>query len=153
MDHFWKIEADEPGVFRGQCTEYCGLSHANMRMIVRALEPADYDEWLENQLEPDEPAAGSLAAAGKDQFSALCAQCHVVGPVRERQGRPRVGPAGGGRRPRPHPLHDPGHLRRLDLQPVHAPGPRRKTIPTGNARDVAEPGDPGEALFGGESPT
>ena len=32
----WSIEADKPGTYYGQCTEYCGLSHANMRLRVIA---------------------------------------------------------------------------------------------------------------------
>ena len=38
----WRSQADEPGVYQGQCTEFCGLSHANMRMQVVALSPDDY---------------------------------------------------------------------------------------------------------------
>ena len=38
----WKIEADEPGVYFGQCTEFCGLSHARMRMQVVAMEPENF---------------------------------------------------------------------------------------------------------------
>ena len=38
-------------IFRGRCTEYCGLSHARMQMRVVALEQADYDAWVENQLQ------------------------------------------------------------------------------------------------------
>ncbi len=47
--HFLRIEADEPGLFLGQCAEYCGLSHANMRLRVTALERAEYDAWIESQ--------------------------------------------------------------------------------------------------------
>ena len=50
--HPLKIEADEPGVYRGQCTEFCGLSHANMRMRVVALSPEDYADWEASQQEP-----------------------------------------------------------------------------------------------------
>jgi cytochrome c oxidase subunit II len=152
MDNFWKIEADEPGVFRGQCTEYCGLSHANMRMIVRALEPADYDRWLANQLEPpDEPAAGSLAAAGKDQFSALCAQCHVVnGQFEKAKDDPASVPLVSGIAPDLSYFMTRGTFAGSIFN-LWSPEPPTQDDPTGNARDVAEPGDPGEALFGGES--
>jgi cytochrome c oxidase subunit II len=37
--HTLRLEADEPGIYAGQCTEFCGLSHANMRMEVVALDP------------------------------------------------------------------------------------------------------------------
>ena len=46
-----RIEADEPGIYAGQCTEFCGLSHANMRMEVIALYPEDFEAWKANQLE------------------------------------------------------------------------------------------------------
>ncbi|HEY1118233.1 MAG TPA: cytochrome c oxidase subunit II, partial [Acidimicrobiales bacterium] len=49
--HPLQIQADEPGVYRGQCTEFCGLSHAYMRMRVVALSPADYADWEANQQE------------------------------------------------------------------------------------------------------
>jgi cytochrome c oxidase subunit 2 len=47
--HPLTLEADKPGEYVGQCTEYCGLSHANMRLRVIALEAGEYDEWVENQ--------------------------------------------------------------------------------------------------------
>src|SRR5690606_6550394 len=37
--HAWRMEASRPGIFAGQCAEFCGLSHANMRMEVVALNP------------------------------------------------------------------------------------------------------------------
>ncbi len=85
MRNFWKIQADEPGVYRGQCTEFCGLSHANMRMLVRALPRAEYNAWLANQLEPAvEPEEGSLAAEGKDVYlNQLCSSCHLIRGVND----------------------------------------------------------------------
>src|SRR3954447_21397978 len=47
---FLKLEADKPGVYLGQCAEYCGLSHADMRMRVIAQTPADYQAWVKSQL-------------------------------------------------------------------------------------------------------
>ena len=44
-DHPWKLEADEPGEYIGQCTEFCGLSHAKMRIKAdRRSTEADFDE-------------------------------------------------------------------------------------------------------------
>ena len=40
--HLNRIEADKPGIYAGQCTEFCGLSHANMRMEAVALSKADF---------------------------------------------------------------------------------------------------------------
>jgi cytochrome c oxidase subunit II len=75
--HPLTIEADEPGSYWGQCTEYCGLSHANMRMRVIALPRDEYDAWLEHQAEPADAATGE-AAAGEELFTSTCTSCHQV---------------------------------------------------------------------------
>jgi cytochrome c oxidase subunit 2 len=73
------IEADEPGVYRGQCTEFCGLSHAYMRMRVVALPEDEYAAWEANQREGAEaPKDGTEAAAGMDLFETTCSACHLV---------------------------------------------------------------------------
>jgi cytochrome c oxidase subunit 2 len=77
--HTWSLEADEPGKFTGWCTEYCGLSHARMRMAAIALDPADYDAWLANQTTMAEiPAEGSEEAAGRELFMNNCSSCHII---------------------------------------------------------------------------
>jgi cytochrome c oxidase subunit 2 len=84
------MQADEPGIYRGQCTEFCGLSHANMRMLVRAVEGDQFEAWVENQQKDHaaEPTS-EMAQEGRTQFEALCAQCHVIrginGPGDEKQ--------------------------------------------------------------------
>ena len=50
--HTWNFYADQPGIYAGQCAEFCGLSHANMRMEIVALDDADFQTWIDNQLEP-----------------------------------------------------------------------------------------------------
>ena len=37
---------DKPGVYRGQCAELCGRGHGFMPIVVRAVEPAEYERWL-----------------------------------------------------------------------------------------------------------
>lgn len=76
--HTWSIEADEPGKYTGWCTEFCGLSHARMRMSVIALDEEDYAEWLEGQVAPAEIPVEAGAAAGRETFQAQCASCHVI---------------------------------------------------------------------------
>ena len=49
----WKVEADTPGVYFGQCTEFCGLSHSRMRMQVVAMAPTDFDAWWAQQKAPE----------------------------------------------------------------------------------------------------
>ncbi len=89
--HTNRIEADEPGIYAGQCTEFCGLSHANMRMEVIALTPEDFEAWKLNQIKPYEsPAAGTLAAAGEQTFISQCARCHQVNGLEDASGAPIV---------------------------------------------------------------
>lgn len=77
--HTWSVEADAPGKYTGWCTEYCGLSHARMRMSAIALEPSDFDAWLENQMAPAAvPADGTDEAAGYELFQNNCQRCHVI---------------------------------------------------------------------------
>jgi cytochrome c oxidase subunit 2 len=42
------IEANDPGTYYGQCTEFCGLSHAAMTITVVAMSQGDYDKWYAN---------------------------------------------------------------------------------------------------------
>ena len=77
-EHPLLIEADEPGVFRGQCTEFCGLSHGFMRMRVVALSPDDYADWEEGQQEGAEVPSDDLAAEGMEAFRSTCTRCHLV---------------------------------------------------------------------------
>jgi len=76
--HTWSLEADEAGKFTGWCTEFCGLSHARMRMSTVALEPAEFDAWFENQLQPAEIPTDPDAVAGRELFQNQCMSCHVI---------------------------------------------------------------------------
>jgi cytochrome c oxidase subunit 2 len=85
--HTLRMQADEPGIFAGQCTEFCGLSHANMRMEVIALDPDDFEAWKANQLaEYEAPAEGTLAAEGEATYIAQCARCHQVNGLEDDNG-------------------------------------------------------------------
>lgn len=74
------FEADRPGTYLGQCAEFCGLSHANMRNVAVAMAPADFDRWLaDQQRPPPAPAEGSLAAEGLTVFNSRgCSGCHTI---------------------------------------------------------------------------
>ncbi len=77
--HTNRLQADEPGIYAGQCTEFCGLSHANMRMEVIAMEHDDFEAWKANQIEAyAAPEPESLAAEGEATFISQCARCHQV---------------------------------------------------------------------------
>ena len=71
------IEASHTGTFTGQCAEYCGLSHANMRLRVIAQTPADYEAWVRQQqtpLSPDNVAHFEKTISG----TWGCTSCHSV---------------------------------------------------------------------------
>ena len=73
------IEADAPGHYQGQCAEFCGLQHANMRIEVIAEEPGDFAAWLRRQARPAVAPAGAEAQKGEGVFASLgCASCHTV---------------------------------------------------------------------------
>ena len=77
--HYLRLQSDTPGIYAGQCTEFCGLSHANMRMEAIVLEPSDFQAWVDNQLEPyTSPEEGTAAAEGETVFIQQCARCHQV---------------------------------------------------------------------------
>jgi cytochrome c oxidase subunit 2 len=89
--HTNKLQADEPGIYAGQCTEFCGLSHANMRMEVIALDPEDFEAWKAGQLaEYNKPDEGTLAAAGEATFIAQCSRCHQVNGIEDANGDPVI---------------------------------------------------------------
>jgi cytochrome c oxidase subunit 2 len=89
--HTWRFHAERPGIYAGQCAEFCGLSHANMRMEIVALDPPDFQAWLDNQLEPYQaPAADTLAATGEQTFISQCSRCHQVDGLVDTDGNPVV---------------------------------------------------------------
>ena len=86
-DNQLKMRADEPGTFLGQCAEYCGLSHANMRFRVIAKEPSEFDRWVgEQQQGPAVPfqvgtgADTKPAGPAQDLISTKfqCTNCHSL---------------------------------------------------------------------------
>ena len=85
--HTWNFQAEQPGIFAGQCAEFCGLSHANMRMEIVALDDDDFQTWLDNQLAPYQPPEeGSLAALGETTYVAQCARCHQIDGLTDADG-------------------------------------------------------------------
>jgi cytochrome c oxidase subunit II len=72
------LEADRPGTYRGQCTEYCGLQHAHMAFSVIAEPPDRFEAWQEAQLHPAVPPRSGLAAQGERDFIVHCGICHTV---------------------------------------------------------------------------
>jgi cytochrome c oxidase subunit 2 len=86
-----RLEADKPGLFAGQCTEFCGLSHANMRMEAIALSKEDFAKWVANQQKPyTSPADGTLAKEGEGVFLNQCIRCHQVNGLKKADGTPAI---------------------------------------------------------------
>lgn len=73
------IEADRPGVFRGQCAEFCGLQHAHMILWVVA-EPEDkFRAWFNQQLQPAAAPSDPVLQRGQQVFmNNACIFCHTI---------------------------------------------------------------------------
>ena len=82
--------ASRPGVYRGQCAEFCGWQHAHMGILVVALDPAEFEVWREGQIKPATSPSDPERQKGEALFVAkACVMCHTV------RGTPagsRVGP-------------------------------------------------------------
>ena len=88
--HTLRLEADEPGIYAGQCTEFCGLSHANMRMEAVALSKEDFAKWVEAQLATYQSPTEGLAKEGEAVFIAQCSRCHQVNGLENANGDPII---------------------------------------------------------------
>jgi cytochrome c oxidase subunit 2 len=73
------LKADRAGEFFGQCAELCGASHANMRLVVNAVSPAEFADWAAAQAAIAVAPIDPEAQAGQQVFlNAGCIACHVV---------------------------------------------------------------------------
>jgi cytochrome c oxidase subunit 2 len=75
--NFTWIDPSEPGVYFGNCAEYCGTQHANMLLRVIAQEPDDFKLWAATEAKPavDDPSV----ASGKATYQSLsCINCHTI---------------------------------------------------------------------------
>jgi cytochrome c oxidase subunit 2 len=83
------LTADHPGVYRGQCAEFCGLQHAHMALLVIADDPAAFEAWRNGQMQQAVSSDDPDAVKGR-QFvtSHACAACHTV------RGTPAAGTLG-----------------------------------------------------------
>ncbi len=80
------MQADDPGMYEGQCAEFCGLQHGRMLVRVRALSAEDWDAWVANQKGPGVESSEGKAGTGMDLFlgqlsedRGSCIECHAVG--------------------------------------------------------------------------
>ena len=73
------LRAEKPGVYRGQCAEFCGLQHSHMAVMVIAEAPSDYARWITSQRANAMMPADPDAASGQAAFLAKpCAACHTI---------------------------------------------------------------------------
>lgn len=91
------VNIEEPGTYRGQCTELCGMQHGYMPVVVVAKTPEDYQKWLlEQHHGVDNPAPVENTSKnfeqqmtmGKKVYEQLCSACHKD----DGQGQPPVFP-------------------------------------------------------------
>ena len=61
--HMW-LNADQPGSYSGQCAEFCGLQHADMRLTMVAQEENEFEEWIQGELADDAGSGPGDSADG-----------------------------------------------------------------------------------------
>ena len=116
INEVW-TNVNEPGIYRGQCTELCGKDHGFMPVVVIAKEPAEYEAWIseqeaiqvqakaeEQRLLAMSMSMEELMVEGERVYNGVCAACHMPNG----EGLPGVFPALKGS---PMALNDiPGHI-------------------------------------------
>jgi cytochrome c oxidase subunit 2 len=72
-------QVDSPGIYRGQCAEFCGRQHAHMAFAVVAEARERFEQWLEAMRRPAQEPQNPAALRGRDVFMAnRCAGCHRI---------------------------------------------------------------------------
>ena len=80
-NYIW-LQADKPGTYIGQCSEFCGTQHAWMRIVVIAEEPAQFEEWENAQLKVAQNPPNDVIARGRELFrTETCINCHAINGV------------------------------------------------------------------------
>ena len=71
------MDPERPGLYLGQCAQYCGVQHAKMLLRVYVDSPADFDKWVAQQKQT--AAQNAIAAEGRLVFqSNACVNCHTI---------------------------------------------------------------------------
>jgi cytochrome c oxidase subunit II len=75
-NHMW-IDADKPGLYLGQCAQFCGMEHALMLIRVYVDTPQQFAAWVKDQQQPG--VQDSAVSAGRHLFeSQACMNCHTI---------------------------------------------------------------------------
>jgi cytochrome c oxidase subunit II len=78
VNSLW-FQADTPGVYRGQCAEFCGHQHAKMGFLVIADRPDSFATWLASQRDTASTPTTELTQRGQEVFLASsCVMCHTI---------------------------------------------------------------------------
>ena len=97
INEMWTI-VNEPGVYRGQCTELCGKDHGFMPVVVEVLPEEEYDAWYASEVSNETVRRENLSknftpeelmAQGEQVYGTFCASCHMANG----QGVPPVFPS------------------------------------------------------------
>lgn len=95
INEAWTV-IEEPGIYRGQCTELCGKGHGYMPIVVKAVSKDEYATWLQEQKaqaasanEVKEMSYDELYALGEKVYNTNCLACHQATGL----GMPPVFPA------------------------------------------------------------
>ena len=73
------LRADRPGIYRGQCAEYCGAQHAHMALLVIAEPSDDFERWLQAQRTTAAPPQSDLEQRGLYLVQrSACVMCHTI---------------------------------------------------------------------------
>ena len=73
------LEADAPGLYGGQCTEFCGAQHAKMLLRVVAQNETEFEDWERRQLQDVSAPNTALARRGYELYKEkTCLNCHAV---------------------------------------------------------------------------
>jgi cytochrome c oxidase subunit 2 len=72
------LEADAEGVYRGQCTQYCGAQHAHMGLEVVAQSESEFLLWADTQRRSIETVFVNNIKDGKNLFLERCSGCHTI---------------------------------------------------------------------------
>jgi len=78
-------KVDEPGIYRGKCTELCGKNHGFMPIVVKVVEQDEYEEWVGIKKEEAQKLAElttkewtteELVSRGQSVYEINCVACH-----------------------------------------------------------------------------
>jgi len=87
INEIWAI-VEEPGIYRGQCAELCGIEHGFMPIVVHAVPQDEYDAWYADRqaqavavqaMATSSITRGDAMAQGEAIYNRMCVACHQAG--------------------------------------------------------------------------